>query len=503
MRTLLFVAAAALVTATTSLCAAPVGSAFSYQGSLREAGAPANGTYDFEVCLFPIASGGSAIGCNPIFDDQPVVDGLFTLTLDFGTAPFRGEARWLELRVRPGAGGSFTPLAPRTALQPVPYALHALSVDAAAGVPAPTIRLIGPYFLASLNNSLAVGSSGLPVLTVTDFPGGAPRLSFWLCDDAPCTSGRLAPFYTGTAGDLVHAAVAVGNDGLAVAAFVANNVVRLARCNDAACASPAVSLDLLTNQLNQGLDVAVTSANTAVVSTKDLAGTVRTIACDTPACGGVTINVVFATGDTSGSVALSQTGIALAAGDLPRVAYASQANGNDIQLASCADPTCTGAIARRSLAALQSFDGAVSLALANDGVAAVAHSRAEIPAFAEPSTLLLQCADAACTGAVTTRQFFAPNANAADPQAGSSVLVIGQDSVPLVAFGGSDTGGMHLLHGRPREFTVDAAAVSVLDAQSAPHPTAAIALRPNGLPVVAYRGPDGLRLASCSTRTCQ
>ena len=68
--------------------------------------------------------------------------GLFALTLDFGAAPFIGELRFLELRVRPGAsGGGYTILAPRQAIRPAPEALRAGAASAApwsglTGVPA-------------------------------------------------------------------------------------------------------------------------------------------------------------------------------------------------------------------------------------------------------------------------------------------------------------------------------------------------------------------------------
>ena len=35
-------------------------------------------------------------------NDVLVTDGLFMVALDFGLAAFDGEARWLEISVRPG-----------------------------------------------------------------------------------------------------------------------------------------------------------------------------------------------------------------------------------------------------------------------------------------------------------------------------------------------------------------------------------------------------------------
>ncbi len=106
----------------------PVGSAFTYQGRLTDNGQPANGPYDFYIHLYDSAAGGtptSPLGLT--LDDVPVTNGLFTVNLDFGSAAFTGDARWLNIQVRPGAsGGFYTVLTPRQPLAPAPYAALAL-----------------------------------------------------------------------------------------------------------------------------------------------------------------------------------------------------------------------------------------------------------------------------------------------------------------------------------------------------------------------------------------
>ncbi len=56
-----------------------------------------------------------------------VVDGFFTTQFDFGSSAFTGEARFLELEIRPTGGGAFSLLTPRQALTPAPYALFAMT----------------------------------------------------------------------------------------------------------------------------------------------------------------------------------------------------------------------------------------------------------------------------------------------------------------------------------------------------------------------------------------
>src|SRR2546422_8595020 len=64
--------------------AAPLGSAFTYQGHLSEAGAPASGHYDLRFDLFAAATGGNPSALTSTNADVVVSNGLFNATLDFG-----------------------------------------------------------------------------------------------------------------------------------------------------------------------------------------------------------------------------------------------------------------------------------------------------------------------------------------------------------------------------------------------------------------------------------
>lgn len=118
--------AAALATAQT-----PLTPAWTYQGRLNDAGAAANGDYDMQFELYDSATVGAKIGPTLMLDSSDpnsspvaVVDGLFTVELDFGTAAFNGEARWLQVFVRPSGGVNYTVLSPRQPLTATPYALQ-------------------------------------------------------------------------------------------------------------------------------------------------------------------------------------------------------------------------------------------------------------------------------------------------------------------------------------------------------------------------------------------
>jgi len=104
---------------------AALGTAFTYQGQLKQGGNPVNGTCDCDFSLWDAASGGTQIGLTQAKTGVNVVNGLFTISgLDFGSGVFNGEARWLAIAVRcPAGSGSYTNLSPRQPLTAVPYAL--------------------------------------------------------------------------------------------------------------------------------------------------------------------------------------------------------------------------------------------------------------------------------------------------------------------------------------------------------------------------------------------
>ena len=105
--------------------------AFTYQGRLTENVSPANGIYDLRFTIYDSSGGGNAVAGPLTNSATPVSNGLFTVTLDFGSAPFDGGDRWLELSVGTNGTGVFTPLAPRQPITATPYAIRAANFSGA------------------------------------------------------------------------------------------------------------------------------------------------------------------------------------------------------------------------------------------------------------------------------------------------------------------------------------------------------------------------------------
>lgn len=99
---------------------------FTYQGELQDNGVPLNNVCDFQFSLWDALNGGAQVGGTQT-SSVVVNDGRFALLLNhlnqFGSNPFSGDARWLEIAVRcPSGSGSYTTLSPRQALTAAPYA---------------------------------------------------------------------------------------------------------------------------------------------------------------------------------------------------------------------------------------------------------------------------------------------------------------------------------------------------------------------------------------------
>ena len=103
----------------------PVQTAFAYQGQLKESGTPASGVYDLQFTLYTAQAGGIELK-SIVHEDVAVVNGLFTVKLDFGQAAFDSKESWLDVAVRAGhSADAFTSLSPRQRLSPTPYAIFA------------------------------------------------------------------------------------------------------------------------------------------------------------------------------------------------------------------------------------------------------------------------------------------------------------------------------------------------------------------------------------------
>jgi hypothetical protein len=181
--------------------AAPLGTGFTYQGKLSSGTNAASGLYDLKFSLFDALTSGAQVGASLTNAGTAVVNGSFTVTLDFGSV-FDGNARWLEIGVRTNGLASFTTLTPRQPLAPTPYASYAPGAGTAAQASSVVAGSIGTSALAPG----AVDASRLADNSVT-----AAKLASDASSLSKVTAGKL----TAAGGPLsLTTDVYLGNHGL-------------------------------------------------------------------------------------------------------------------------------------------------------------------------------------------------------------------------------------------------------------------------------------------------
>ncbi len=185
--------------------ATALGTGFTYQGRLTDAGSPANGSYDLRFILYDAETAGAAVGSTVTKEDVAVAGGLFSVDLDFGASAFNGDARWVEIAVRAGnSTGTFTVLSPRQPISPSPYALFAR----AAG------SLAVPFAASGTSAGAPASTDGL--LTVTQTGTGISISGIRSSTDAseyPAVLGSNAGGGAGVQGESTYV------DGVAVRGF--------------------------------------------------------------------------------------------------------------------------------------------------------------------------------------------------------------------------------------------------------------------------------------------
>jgi len=257
-RTRMLVAAVGLAAtlASQAMAQTPLGTSFTYQGELRSSGSPANGVYDLEFRLSDSANLGLQVGVTLISNDINVVDGRFTVTLDFGDQ-YNGDSRWLNIAVRPGASvGAYTNLSPRQPLASTPYA---------QGLQLPLIQSqnLASGALMNLTNASANNSSGVLRLTSGAPSGNALGVTFQPVLVADTNDGNGIISYNSSSGAYAFYGRTEGTSGNT---FVADNLSNAGRAgwfeiNNATNVSSA--LDASTNGTGSASEFAITNSASA------------------------------------------------------------------------------------------------------------------------------------------------------------------------------------------------------------------------------------------------
>jgi hypothetical protein len=237
-------AVAVLLVNAGAMAQAPLGSEFTYQGQLKLSGQVLNDTADFVFTLWDADAGGNMIGPFVPVTNVSVVNGLFTVEIDFGVEAFNGENRWLEIAVRsPAGGGAFTTLSPRQPLTATPYSLQTRgivvddlgNVGIGTDLPQSNVDVHGQSDSVAANVIVRRGSRDSYLKL--EGPQGAPFTSKLIVSDGAGTESTAISIVNQDGGAFTKNHVGIGTDRPTEALDVAGNVAADAFLGDGSALS--------------------------------------------------------------------------------------------------------------------------------------------------------------------------------------------------------------------------------------------------------------------------
>ena len=528
-----------------------LGTAFTYQGQLKESGQPASGLFDLQVCLFDSPSNAVAVACAPDFGDVPVEAGVFTVALDFGASAFVGQQRFVELRVRPGASvGSYTTLAPRQPVRPSPEALRAAaasaapwsgltgvpagfadgidnnsggtvtSVTAGAGLSGGTIAGSGTIGIADGGvGSAQIADGGVAAVDVAPDSLGATQIASngvaaaELADNAVDTAAVLnlavtqAKIATGAVGSGQLAAGAVGLaqiNGAQVQARITGtcaigeyfrgiNPDGSVACEPVPGVPRITTVDDPANQVGEFTSIAIGADGLPVISYQDQTALALKVAkCSNSACTGI---ATITTVDDPANAVGFFTSIAIGLDGRPVISYYDN-TAFSLKVAKCANAACTGA------ATITTVDDPVnqvgfdtSIAIGADGLPVISYGD-----FTAGTLKVAKCANAACAGAATITTVDDP-ANFVGPD---TSIAIGADSLPVISYRDANAKALKVAKCANPACTGVATITTVDDPVNEVGGSTSIAIGADGLPVISYRDftVGALKVAKCANAAC-
>src|SRR5258708_11004074 len=138
-------------------------SVFTYQGKLTDSSVAANGTYQMTFSLFDAVTAGTQQSSTITNNSVSVVNGIFTVQLDFPASPApgpfaTGADRWLEIAVKKAADPGFTLLTPRQQITSSPLSIRSLSANASDSLSNACVLCVTNAHITSVDGGKVTGT---------------------------------------------------------------------------------------------------------------------------------------------------------------------------------------------------------------------------------------------------------------------------------------------------------------------------------------------------------
>ena len=245
--------------------------------------------------------------------------------------------------------------------------------------------------------SLAIPGDGRPVLCYVD--ATAHRLYVARCSNATCGGPTITAIDTvGTA--VLDCSIAIGADGYPVIAYAddsASRGLKVAKCNDAACAGGDETLTRIdAGYLGWGVSIAIGADGFPVIAYVDANfDRLKFAKCNDPACAGVDEWINFGV-DPGGNVAWFHVALVFGDDGFPIIAYRDDSVGS-VNLVFCNDAACGGENEAYSSFGDGDMGAGLALALGTDGLPVVAAYDGTADAL-----VVVKCTQAFCAAGTYT-----------------------------------------------------------------------------------------------------
>jgi hypothetical protein len=335
------------------------------------------------------------------------------------------------------------------------------------------------------HTSIAIGPDGLPVVSYYDVTNG--NLKVAKCNDPACSGGGETITAVDTTDDVgQYTSIAIGSGGFPVVSYydVTNGDLKVAGCNDPACAGgdEQITSKDTAGDVGQYTSTAIGADGLPVVSYYDVTnGNLKVVKCNDATCGGaVTPTPVDAGGDVG-----QYTSIATGADGFPVIAYRAVAN-SDLKVAKCNDPACTGGDETTTLVDTVGNVGEfASIAVGTGGLPVVSHYSSTAG-----DLKVARCNDPACTGGDETNS----TVDATGVVGQYSSIAIGADGLPVVSYWDVSNGDLEVVKCDDAACAGSGEAFTTLDTVGTVGAYTSIAIGVDGLPVISYRYFDATEL---------
>jgi hypothetical protein len=249
----------------------------------------------------------------------------------------------------------------------------------------------GPDFVGEWT-AVTLQSGDIPVVAYYDFTNRDLKVT--RCGDPACSSNNTVSVLETTGDTGWNSSVQLNSSGNPVIAFHnwTESDVRLAVCNDPACSGGDDSISAIDLASSAGLyaSLQLNSLGHPVITYYDIGSSaLKVLRCNDPLCSGTGESI--AVPDSVGDVGRA-TSLALDENDIPTVTYVDSTNGN-LKVLKCGNTLCTLGNVISTPDNSGTIGTHTSLALNADGEPVVAYYDA-----ASGDLKILHCGDPACAG---------------------------------------------------------------------------------------------------------